>query len=249
MNSDIRIATTLFNNIKIRKLIKLLGSDGVVALLKIWIYFAVHRPSGEFSPCSPEDLELVAEWSGSPGAFVSALLEIGLIEEIPGGYRIHDWQDNNPWAFGAEARSEKARKAACARWNTFNAPSMPDACSEHANRNAPSPSPSPIPKPNSLSEPDYSFGLFYSAYPRHEGRKPAEKAWTKVLKKGNGTIQAIMTALEQQKTHKECLRSSGQFCPEWPLPASWLNGERWTDEIPEARPEKGNGSGWGKVFG
>ncbi len=98
---------------------------------------------------------------------------------------------------------------------------------------------------NTLSEPDNSFEQFYTAYPIHEGRKRAGAAWKKVLEKGNGTIQSIMDALEKQKAHKERLRTSGQFCPEWPHPATWLNGERWKDEIPE--PEKSN-DGWGKVF-
>jgi len=100
---------------------------------------------------------------------------------------------------------------------------------------------------NTLSEPDNSFDLFYSAYPIHEGRKRAEKAWKKVLKEGNGTIQTIMKAIEQQRAHKERLRSSGQFCPEWPHPSTWLNDKRWEDETPAAEPENGN-DGWGKVF-
>lgn len=91
---------------------------------------------------------------------------------------------------------------------------------------------------NTLSEPDISFEHFYVAYPRHEGKKRAEMAWKKVLKKGNGTVQAIMDALERQRVHKEHLRTSGQFCPEWPHPASWLSGERWNDEVPSFRADR-----------
>jgi len=81
---------------------------------------------------------------------------------------------------------------------------------------------------------DSDFELFYKAYPKHEGRDRALKAWKK-LKPTDGLLNTIMSAIEKQKRHKERLRAKGEFCPEWPMPATWLNGRRWEDEIPEVK--------------
>lgn len=84
-----------------------------------------------------------------------------------------------------------------------------------------------------LSDPRTSepFDFFYKAYPKHEGKQPALKAWNK-LNPDSSLCAAIIETLEKQKAHKDHLKKSGQFCSEWPLPATWLNGRRWEDEIP-----------------
>lgn len=81
------------------------------------------------------------------------------------------------------------------------------------------------------------FESFYQAYPKHEGRKKAFDAWKKI-KPNNGLQKIILQAIEKQKAHKGALKAKGEFAAEWPLPASWLNGKRWEDEIPEVK------SGW-----
>ena len=81
-----------------------------------------------------------------------------------------------------------------------------------------------------MSESD--FGLFYKAYPKHEGKKKAFDAWLKIRSK-NVLLNIILPAIERQKEYKAYLKSKGEFCPEWPLPATWLNGRRWEDETPE----------------
>ena len=83
---------------------------------------------------------------------------------------------------------------------------------------------------NILSDSD--FDLFYKAYPKHEAKKKALDAWVK-LHPDNDLQQAILSAIKKQKIHKAGLKSRNEFCPEWPMPASWLNQRRWEDEIPE----------------
>ncbi|MGA2331303.1 MAG: hypothetical protein ABSG75_06035 [Syntrophales bacterium] len=80
------------------------------------------------------------------------------------------------------------------------------------------------------------FNLFYQSYPKHEAKKKALNAWLKIRSE-NGLLNTILLAVEKQKQHKNHLKSKGEFCPEWPLPATWLNGERWKDEIPDVRTE------------
>lgn len=83
-------------------------------------------------------------------------------------------------------------------------------------------------KNNYMSDSD--FDLFYQAYPKHEGRKKALDAWKKI-KPVNGLSVTILKSIENQKAHKAALKAKGEFCPAWPLPATWLNGRRWEDEI------------------
>jgi hypothetical protein len=48
-------------------------------------------------------------------------VEVGLwIPRHGGGFAIHDWAEHNPVDSAAEARSDKARKAAEKRWRTQN---------------------------------------------------------------------------------------------------------------------------------
>lgn len=76
-----------------------------------------------------------------------------------------------------------------------------------------------------------SFNFFYKAYPKHEGKQPALKVWNK-LNPDPSLCTEISAALEKQKIYKASLKKSGQFCPDWPLPATWLSNRRWEDETP-----------------
>ena len=79
-----------------------------------------------------------------------------------------------------------------------------------------------------------SFIEFYNLYPRKMGRKDAEKSWNR------------LTPAQQA----ECLEAMPNYLKYWkiketakdfiPYPASFLNAERWTDEIdiePLKKPE------------
>ena len=89
-----------------------------------------------------------------------------------------------------------------------------------------------------MSESDHSdFGLFYKSYPKHESKKKAFDAWRK-LHPDNDLQQIILSAIKKQKIHKAGLKSRNEFCPEWPLPSTWLNGNRWEDEITEEAPAR-----------
>ena len=86
-----------------------------------------------------------------------------------------------------------------------------------------------------MSELDPSdFSLFYKSYPKREAKKKAIDAWVK-LHPDNVLQQFILNAIEKQKTHKAGLKSRNEFCPTWPMPATWLNQRRWEDEIPEVK--------------
>lgn len=75
-----------------------------------------------------------------------------------------------------------------------------------------------------------AFAEFYTRFPRHKARVDAEKAWRQV--KGDEQAEAIMAGLEAQLPELTEAHRRG-FCP---YPATWLRGQRWTDEV-EAPPE------------
>lgn len=84
------------------------------------------------------------------------------------------------------------------------------------------------------------FELFYSAYPKHQAKKNAWQVWKK-LNPSSNTVKEIYVGLEKQKVHKASLRSANLFCPEWPMPVTWLNGRRWEDEVSEINTQEERG--------
>jgi len=74
---------------------------------------------------------------------------------------------------------------------------------------------------------------FWPAYPRKTARKQAIRAFAK-LRPSPVMLERILAGLERQKV------SSAWRDPLFiPHAATWLNGERWLDEVPVARPPAG----------
>jgi len=115
MNTDIRISVALLTNKKIKRLIRRKGHTGLFNLLSLWIYAGIHAPNGTFVGMDKEDLMDAA--SSTDETLIGMLEELTLLDFDGERYSIHDWVEHNHWATGAEKRSEKARKAADARWS------------------------------------------------------------------------------------------------------------------------------------
>jgi hypothetical protein len=125
------------------------------------------------------------------------------------------------------ARACKGQKSAKKRWSQVS-----DGVKQS---DAPkgSPNGSPItqkPEARSQSPPkspkgeDEGFEVWYTAFPRHEGRGHALRAYKSALKK------ASASTLLQGAERYRALRS-GQDQKYTMLPATWLNGESWADEV------------------
>lgn len=76
------------------------------------------------------------------------------------------------------------------------------------------------------------FETFWKAYPKKKGKVPAEKAWKKVP----AAIQGDVLAAMQQQA-----RQDQQFQSYPPNASTWLNQERWKDEIDFSRPSTARG--------
>lgn len=78
------------------------------------------------------------------------------------------------------------------------------------------------------------FELFWHTWPSHKrkrSRADAFKAWKKIKPspdKNPDFLEAILQALERQKRGQAWMERGGEFIP---MPATWLNGRRWEDEV------------------
>jgi hypothetical protein len=73
----------------------------------------------------------------------------------------------------------------------------------------------------------HDFDRFWKAYPKKTAKGDALKAWKK-LKVDSSLLDLILKAIDQQKTSEAWTKDKGQFIP---YPATWLNGQRWEDEV------------------
>ena len=70
-----------------------------------------------------------------------------------------------------------------------------------------------------------NFDQFWQAWPLKRAKKDAEKAWKAVG--ADNQIEAILQAVDKQRR----TIWAGEKSRFIPLPATWIRGERWTDEI------------------
>lgn len=115
MNSDIRLSVGFFDHPKTIKLERQLGHEGVVALMRLWLWAAQNRPSGILSGMDEDDIEIAARWNGVQGAFNAVATALKLLDCFEGMYHIHDWQEHNTWQSDAENRSNASRLARMAK--------------------------------------------------------------------------------------------------------------------------------------
>lgn len=70
-----------------------------------------------------------------------------------------------------------------------------------------------------------TFEQFWSAWPRREAKKAALRAWNKL------STSDRIAALQALPKHVEQWRKEGRARCHIPHPSTWLNGERWEDEL------------------
>lgn len=108
---------------------------------------------------------------------------------------------------------------------------FPKAYAKESGNMALSPSPSITPSPsiakaptNKSDQSQKDFDAFWSEYPRKVGKAKAKAAWDKAENKP--AIDVVLQSLITQRGTDQWMDE--QFIPH---PASWINGERWADEI------------------
>lgn len=86
-----------------------------------------------------------------------------------------------------------------------------------------------------MTQDEQSFEAFWSIYPRRVGKGTARKAFAKALR--SVSYQTIIDAVLAQLPANLC-RDDPQFIPH---PATWLNGERWGDDIEQPKQSQPRG--------
>lgn len=83
-------------------------------------------------------------------------------------------------------------------------------------------------------DPMEGFDQFWKLYPNKKSKKDARKAWEK-LKPSAELRLTLMTALGCHRLSRDWTKDDGQYVP---MASTWLNGERWTDELVPASAAK-----------
>ena len=79
---------------------------------------------------------------------------------------------------------------------------------------------------------EQAFNTFWTEYPKKVAKATAYKAWAKVDPK---LYETIMAALTTQKASEDWTKENGKFIPH---PTTWLNQQRWEDELNCALPKR-----------
>jgi hypothetical protein len=79
---------------------------------------------------------------------------------------------------------------------------------------------------------DPLWDQFWALYPRKTGKAQAEKAWGKLKP---AERQGAVDALPLHVGYWQRNDTATQFIPH---PATWLNGRRWDDDLPQDRPKQ-----------
>lgn len=81
------------------------------------------------------------------------------------------------------------------------------------------------PSPSAGADEDGSFEAFWKLYPKKVSRKDAAKAWAKIPADKH---QQVMVGLAKHRVCDQWVKDEGKFIPN---AATWLNAERWEDEV------------------
>src|SRR5262245_37189711 len=193
----------------------------------LWHLTARYTPRGDVGKWSDDEIAMALDWEGDPAALIYAFIQSGLLENHP-EHRlvVHDWADH------AENTVRKCIKRKGLSFVSKHVGTSPDMSRQVA------PALCPLPKPFALCPlPDLSlatlartpaneFDEFWKAYPVHEGKQRARKAWAKLKPP---PLRAILEALEWQRRLPKWAEDGGRYVPH---AATYLNGRRWEDERP-----------------
>ena len=139
------------------------------------------------------------------------------------------------WDLHQRVRNSKEKYPAPQNDEFESSPQLAAICSEVpqvAAKNGYNPiqsesNPNPNPNPNPR---EARFEEFWRKYPKKVGKGAAEKAFDKI-KPTQQVFERMLSAIEKQKNSAQWKKDNGQYIPN---PATWLNQQRWEDEVTTA---------------
>lgn len=223
---------------KVKDLARLLHKPcySAVGLLEmLWHMVARYTPRGDIGHYSDREIARALYWTGKPENLIKAMLASRWLDADPvHRLLVHDWADH---ADQTVRRVLAARKQDFARpmlaSTSIDASIMPttptvdasppvSGVHSHSHRPAPAASAAGV-----TDEEPEGFSEFWQAYPKKVGKAQARKAWTKTQGK-RPELAVILGALSAAKESDQWQGDEGRYIPH---PATWINAERWSDEM------------------
>jgi hypothetical protein len=203
----------------------------------LWLFGLSYAASLERDGWFPGDA--LSRLTVTPDCESSAheLVHAGLWLREPDGYRIHDFLKYNfsrKRLIAKRNRDAKRKQRSRARHAVTPRGVRAESATPVPSRPVPS-RPTEEKKIRSRSlrsldtrarDENLEFNQFWNAYPRHEGKQDAWKAWTQAKLP---PVETILGALAWQREQARWLEDNRRFVPH---PATYLNHRRWEDERP-----------------
>ncbi|MDP7337680.1 MAG: hypothetical protein QF786_00060 [Vicinamibacterales bacterium] len=210
------------------------GYERAVSLMVQALCYASHHLTDGFVPA-----EKVARFMGRrPTDVASVLLDERLLELVDGGYQIHDFLDYQPTADAVKEKRRRDRLRKESARNSNGSGAEPSRSPRRSRARSPS---RPVPSLAIARESrahGARFADFWALYPLKKAKKAAERAWQKIAP---GDVDKILKRVALQVDDRIAKRKRDEWVPEWPNPATWLNGKRWTDELGATRQHRDDG--------
>jgi hypothetical protein len=105
----IKVWTALPNHPKVQRLERALGvEDALGIVIRLWCWTASYAPEGDIAAADSEAMVRAALGNVTRNATVTeALVTAGILDPIPGGWRVHDWHE----AQTVHVEAEEKRRA------------------------------------------------------------------------------------------------------------------------------------------
>lgn len=163
------------------------------------------------------------------------------------GWAFHEWEGFQPTKEAVEEKRAAAReRMARVRGNKKDGSQEVRANKEGTSREVRLTPAQPSPAHNNsaaTAAADAEFDSFWALYPKKVGKGQAVKAYRAALKKA--TADTIEASLRLQLPWFDAqLKADGDFRPN---AATWLNGERWADQVATPKPVDGPRDQWARA--
>lgn len=137
-------------SVKAMRLKARLGPEADCYPIRLWCYMAKRHWDGELRGYREEEVEMLVGWRGDNGALLEAMLEVGFLDRIEGGFRVHDFTE---WNAHLEVFHERAKHAANVKWDKiYKKLGKERHASRNASRNPPSVPSVPTPPPDPVEQ-------------------------------------------------------------------------------------------------
>jgi hypothetical protein len=194
--------------------------DAVVGkLLRVWIWADQQTFNGNARGVT---VSLVDRITGVSG-FADAMVHCGWLLSDNGALVFTNFEAHNGKT--AKERALTGKRVAKHRNATTVTEPLPKPLPEKRREEN-------INKPLAHVRPDGLFDRFWQEYPKRKGKADALKAWKKI-KPDQALADQIFKSLDAAKRSQDWNKDAGQYIP---YPATWLNGQRWEDDLDPVKP-------------